>query len=97
MLSDGKRISISHLPGQPSRLTTSHRVGDAKNTAKQFTDQGQGKVDEFKQKGQEAAQSVKDAASNVTGSVPGGSSPNRIRFWFFFYPFMLSSFAHVLT
>ncbi|KAM5501831.1 hypothetical protein McanMca71_005000 [Microsporum canis] len=46
-------------------------LGDAKNTAKKFTDQGQSKVDEFKQKGQEAAQSVKDAASNVTGSVPG--------------------------
>ncbi|KDB20356.1 hypothetical protein H109_07683 [Trichophyton interdigitale MR816] len=79
------------------QMKGSQQPGDAKNTAKQFTDQGQGKVDEFKQKGQEAAQSVKDAASNVTGSVPGGSSPNRIRFWFFFYPFMLSSFAHVLT
>ena len=83
MLPDGKRISVSNLPGQTSRLTTSQYVGDAKNTAKKFTDQGQGKVDELKQKGQEAAQSVKDAASNVTGSVPGGSSPNRIRPWFF--------------
>ncbi|KAM5502226.1 hypothetical protein McaMca56_001666 [Microsporum canis] len=72
----------------PDQMKGAQQPGDAKNTAKKFTDQGQSKVDEFKQKGQEAAQSVKDAASNVTGSVPGGSFSHRIRFWFLFSPFI---------
>ncbi|EFE29539.1 uncharacterized protein ARB_03617 [Trichophyton benhamiae CBS 112371] len=68
------------------QMKGSQQPGDAKNTAKKFTDQGQGKVDELKQKGQEATQSVKDAASNVTGSVPGGQKEHGIVAKFYNFP-----------